>query len=357
MSAKEKNKNEMLSRIVADLFAGSKGGEDLSSRIQRLREEIKKAVESEDTVFGKFRELVESFREIIPEEKQRYTAAIKALSTTSKLTRQEIVKAVNTQLEELKILEKGFLPAGPGWRDEMKTLEARSKEMKDEISKLREKIGRLESEEKGILSDLAAKKREMEHVEKAVNGLFADIGAEITAIKRKVEEFTSEAAAPPPVPPKASSEKATPPPSPPKASGKSDIPGEKKTGGEQKEEIRGSSAPKDTEWHKKCPMCGGRMDLYSEDEKWICYSCAHEEPVVSGAQGDSEEQREFTNAPKIISASEPVFDPPPGAESQGSYTGSSPTKKKTCPACGKKMHWYETEKAWRCSFCEYERRI
>ena len=62
MSAEEKNRNEILSRIVADLFVKSKGGEELSSKIRRLRDEIKKVIESEDTIFGKFRELVASFR-------------------------------------------------------------------------------------------------------------------------------------------------------------------------------------------------------------------------------------------------------------------------------------------------------
>ena len=195
MGVKEKNSNENLSRIAADLFVNSKGGEELSSKIHRLRDEIKKVIESEDAIFGKFRELLESFEEIIPEEKQRYHAAIKALSTTSKLSRQEIVKAVNNQLEELKILEKGLMPALPGWRDELKVMEARSQEMKDEIAKLREKIARLESEEEGILIGMAAREKEMELVEKAMRELFTDIGAEITYIKNKVEEFTAQSAA------------------------------------------------------------------------------------------------------------------------------------------------------------------
>src|SRR6266496_248153 len=99
MGAEEKNRNENISRIAAELFVKSEGGEELSSKIHRLRDEIKKVIENEDTIFGKFRELVASFEEIIPEEKQRYNAAVKALSTTSKLSRQDIVKAVINQLE------------------------------------------------------------------------------------------------------------------------------------------------------------------------------------------------------------------------------------------------------------------
>jgi len=349
MGVEENNRNEILSRMAADIFAKSKGGEELSSKIHRLRDEIKKMTVSGDTIFGKFRELVESFREIIPEEKQRYTAAIKALSTTSKLSRQEIVKAVNNQLEELKILEKGLLLTGPGWRDELKAMEAKSQEMRDEISSLREKIGTLESEEKGLLNGITARKKEMELVEKAVGELFTDIGAEITSIKNKVEEFTAERAASRPVLPKEFV--------------KRDIPREEKGGDKQKIEISEPSEPQDTEFQKKCLMCGGRMHLHSKEGMWLCYSCAYEELLDDEAQGKSDEKGEHTNAPKPTPASAVPLIPLTSNEYRESKKWSSPStgqqssKKKTCPACGKKMHWYPMEKAWRCSSCEYERRI
>jgi ribosomal protein L37AE/L43A len=359
VGAEEKNRNEILSRITADLYVKSKGGEELSSKIHRLRDEIKKVIESEDTIFGKFRELVESLEEIIPEEKQRYNAAIKALSATSKLSRQEIVKAVNNQLEELKILKKGLMPPLPSWRDELKIMEAKSREMRAEISKLHEKIGRLESEEKGILNGMAAREKEMEFVEKAVGELFTDIGAEITYIKKRIEEFTADSAASQPIPSRDFI--------------KSDIPEEKKEGGMQKSEIGESSAPQDSEWQKKCPMCGGRMDFNLNEELWQCYSCAYEELKKDKVQGKSEEKSEHTNAPKPTPASKPIFDPsPPLAvplaplfpdEFPKSKKGSSPSnnqpsgKKKTCPVCRKKMNWYEMEKTWRCPFCDYERSI
>src|SRR5512143_374465 len=233
MSAEEKNMNEILPRIVADLFEKTKGGEELSSTIHRLREEIKKVIESEDTIFGRFRRLVESFREIIPEEKQRYNAAIQALSTTAKVSRQDIVKAVINQLEELKILEKGLLGTPSGWREELKVMEAKSREMRDEISKLREKIGRLEGEEKEILKGMAAREKEMALVEKVVEELFTDIAAEITFFNKKVQEIAAESAVSQPMPYKDTVE--------------SEIPSEEKRSGEQKSEIRESSAPQDTE--------------------------------------------------------------------------------------------------------------
>jgi ribosomal protein L37AE/L43A len=231
--------------------------------------------------------------------------------------------------------------------------------MRDEISKLREKIGQLESEEKGILTDMAAREKEMALVEKAVGELFRDLGAEITSIKNKVEEFTAESAASQPIPAKDFV--------------KSDIfPSEEKGGGERKSEIPESPAPQDAEWRKKCPMCGGRLDFYSQEEMWQCYSCAYEEPKDE-VLVDGEEKNEPANTPQPAPASKPSSGPSPlraahmgslsSNEDQKPRKGSSlsinqpSSKKKTCPVCRKKMDWYEEEKAWRCPFCDYERSI
>jgi ribosomal protein L37AE/L43A len=376
--------NEILSQIVAGLFDKSEGGEDPSSKINRLRDEIKKIIEGEDTIFGKFRELMASFELIIPDEKQRYNVAIKALSTTSKLSRQEIIKAVNKQLEELNILKKVLMPARPGWRDELNGMEAKSRELRDEISKLREKIGRLESEEIVILNGMATREKEMERVEKSVEQVFTNIGEEIASIKKGIEEFTAESAAPSSIPP---------------APGQGSAGSGEQGSGDRKSEILESVSPLDTAWQKKCPMCGGRMNFQAPDNMWICYSCAYEELKKDEVQEKSETVESFspqntewqkkcpmcggqmnflmqeekwqcytcayeelknerTDEPEPSPDS--IFDPFPtlaSHETQEPKNGSSSTRKKTCPSCRKKMQWYETESAWRCSHCDYERRI
>jgi len=253
-----------ISEIVADLFAKSMGGEDQSSKTQRLRDEMKKVIGSEDTIFGKLRGLLESFREIIPDEKQRYLAALKALSTTSKLGPQEIVKAVNSQLEELKVLEKGLIPTVVPGRDELKAMESRSQQLKGEIAQLRERMVQLESEESTVRSGISAREKELELAEKTVKDLFADVGAEITSLKKKLEELTAEAP----------SAQALPQSDPLK----DDIPVGKKGGGEQKIGTKAASPPEDTKFQRKCPMCGGRFNLLELEKKWQCYTCAYEEP-------------------------------------------------------------------------------
>jgi hypothetical protein len=115
------------------------------------------------------------------------------------------------------------------------------------------------------------------------------------------------------------------------------------------------------------------MNYHSKEEMWLCYSCAYEELQKDEVRGKNEEKSEHANAPEPAPASKPISDPFPSfavplasmitSESQKSKKGSSPSKsqpsgkKKTCPACRKKMDWYDTERTWRCSFCHYERSI
>ena len=444
MGMEANNKSEIISRIIADLSVQSRGGEELSAKIRSLRDELKKVIENEDTIFGKIRGLVESFREIIPEEKQRYNAAIKALSTTSKLSRQEVVKAVDNQLEEIKILEKSFLSALPGRRGEYAALEAKSREIKDEISKLRERLGQLENEEKEILNGMAAREQEVTLVEKAVGELFTDIRSDITNVKKKVEESTASTIIQPSIPaasPAVSIEIEVAQPSPPTASVTSDVPVAEKGSVDQKVEVSGISAPsvsqqvQETQREKRCPMCGTKMT--DNGERWRCYACAYEEvktvkvgieqkieisapseaqepqepqkdagpqkkcPMCGGQMHDygpmwqcyvcayeeskegkfpdkGGEKKEPARAPEPTPASESIFDnaiptlssreyrEPVKEPIQGSIQGemkeSSPhkkpvAKKKTCPSCGKKMNFFEEEQTWRCSSCEYERKI
>ena len=387
-----------LSQIVADLFARSQGSEEVSSHILRLRDEIKKVTEREEAIYGKFRGLLESFREVIPEEKQRYHAAIKALSTTSKLNQQEIVKAIGSQLEELKILEKSLLSPLPGWHDELKAMEARAKEKRDEISKLRDAMARLETEEEGISRGKAAREKIMELAEKAMKELFTGIGTEITSIKKKAEEYSAEHAA---VQPIAQSD--------PLASVR---PIEQKGGGEQKVEIQGSPAPVDSEFEKKCPMCGGRMNLHTAENLWMCYSCAYEEsdskkggvkqksdvpassvpqntqqqkkcPMCGGRmdyfsnermwqcyscayeegsekddiQPNREENSEQTPA-NAVPLADMSFNEYHEPKKKSSPSNKQPMPKtKTCPSCRKKMFWFPEENAWRCPSCHYETRV
>lgn len=329
MGTEEKYKRK---GFLSDFLAKAKESEGRD--VVRLRDEIRKEIEAGEKILGKFRGLVESFQDIISDEKQRYNAAIRALSTTSGLSRQNVLEATDNQLEELKMLEKGVMSALPEFRDDLNAMESKSKEIKNEIVKLHEKIGQLEKEEQELLDSMAARKTEMKAVEETVRRLFTDIGSEITGIRKKIEEFTAEKAPPQPiVPPVVESHKRE----------------EEKGGIEEESKIEWTPEPQETEGIKRCSMCGGQMDFNIQYGMWMCYACGHEEPSTD----DTEVASELTTVPE----------PPPSAGPKPATVASSPSvkrlvsKKKTCPVCRKQMDWNEGEKTWRCSFCNYERRV
>ncbi len=280
-----------LSQIVTDLFAKPTEGEVLTSQIQRLGDEIRRVTHGEETMSGKFFGLLESFRTIIPDEKQRYQAVLQALSTTSKLSRQEIIQSINGQLVELKIAENGLAPLQQSWRDALKGMEARAQQLKGEMEQLRARIAQLEGEEKTVQTGMTAQEKDLAAAEKTVKELFASIGEEMTSLNKKILDLTSEApaaeAAPPDAKPASPAIEPPPPavqtPSPAeqpaakKDSRKHGATGKKKDS-EQKIEIQAALSPEDTKFQKKCPMCGGPFNLLELENIWQCFTCAYEEP-------------------------------------------------------------------------------
>jgi ribosomal protein L37AE/L43A len=346
--------------LLSDLLEKAKKREGLE--VVRLRDEIKKRIESEDEIIRKFLGLLASFKDIIPKEKQRYNAAIRALSATSGVSRQNVLESANNQLENLKQLEKRVLSSLPGLRDELKAMESRSREIKDEIAQLREKILQFEKEEQEIVGSMAARESELNIVEGAVSNLFADIGAEISRIREKIEEFTAEKVSPQPIAAPDSIERHKP---------------EGEKGGiEEEGKIEEPPATQETEWAKKCPMCGGKMNFHTKEAMWMCYSCGHDESTKGEDGGASvvatasEPAPTTEPAPSAMPATvtEPAVAPedklfPVASAPDAAPAASSPSvkkpvpRKKTCPACSKQMDWHEKEKSWQCPFCDYQRRV
>jgi len=347
-----------LSLIIADLFAKPAGGKEPSSHIRHIGDEIRKAIRSEDTVFGKFNGLLESFRTIIPDEKQRYQAALQALSTTSKLSRQEILKAISGELEELKIVEKGLMPARSGLRDELSIMETRSQGLKGEIANLRARMTQLVDEEKIVQAAAAARQRDLDGAEESIKDIFADIGAEIISLIKKVGAFSAEAAVAQSGPPTLQPSPAAAQPVPLKEPVRSDAPDKKKEV-EQKAGIKGAAPQPDSKFQRKCPMCGGPFNLLELENFWQCFTCAYEEPATDQVQVAGEEKREPISIEAGSSSIEPAptVNGPAGPKKDSSRSGSQPgAMKKACPVCFKKMIWYAGEKVWRCPSGHHERR-
>lgn len=345
----ERNVNNKLSQIVADLFSQPKAGEDWNIRIQRFRDEIKKIAEREEALFGKFLGILESFREIIPDEKQRYHAAIQALATTAKMSKDALVNAIGDQLAELESIQKSMAPVIPGQRNGLTGWDARAKAIQSEITQLRDKIAQLENEEKGIVTYITAKQQELEYVEKSMEQIFSAISSDMTAVKNKVLEYTAENIVAQPAVQATSETPSHPAPQllPQEAA---PVPAEGKEPAQQAIEIPEPPAPLDPNLQKPCPMCGGVMNFQQIDGLWMCYTCANEEPGKDSLPDKSQVRS---------SAAEPA-----GSPASNEYTPprkrslpANPTKKKACPVCRMNLLWYPDDKTWRCHSCGYERKI
>lgn len=251
MGTTEKNKKGLHSQIAADLLVKSRGGDESSFDTSRLHEAIMKEIASHDEIFVKFRELLESFHDIIPEEKQRYQATIKALSCTSGLSRKDVLISAEAQLSELKKLEKGFTSALPNWRGEIQAMESKYLEIRSEVSRLREKISQLEIEEKTILQGMSSREGEWKSAEKGVENALTAIASEISGVMEKIEEFTPESVK--------SDECVT------ERSGECNI---RKISDPQKQEVKGE---------KNCPMCGRQIKWHEREKAWKCFICSYEE--------------------------------------------------------------------------------
>ncbi len=329
--------NEDLSQLVAGLYGQAIRGEDLSSGISRVRAAIIKVIEGGDTIFGRFHALVESFREVLPEEKQRYQASIKALSATSKLNAQEIVAAVNKHLGELKILEKVLIFTLPR-PDELKAMEARSQKISNEISRLREETTQLEKEEKEIADSMAGQGKETAAVEKALRGVFADITAEITSVKEKLEELRVGSTAQQPIP----------------DTGITTDLARKKQGNGQISIAGQLSSHNDTKPQKMCPLCGAQMSFSATRNRWQCFSCAHEEPEKDELQSKNGE----LSADAIFPEPTPVSALKQNGEKGEQRTTLEPASgselKQKCSMCGGRMDYYAAAAKWQCYSCGFE---
>jgi len=252
-------------------------GKDASLQAQHLGDAVRRIIQRDDTLYGKFRGILDSFRAIIPDEQQRYLAAIQALSTTAKLNRDEITAAINRQVDELKLIEQGLTPFLVSWRDTLKAMEARQQAIKAELAQLRDRITQLENEDRSLVVMKLAREQNLALAEKKISGIFASIGAELQGVSRKMAELPGDVPAPPaavqPVPP-------TAPPVVQTAPAKSAAPAEPVGGVQEKSGITLPPAPVDSKFQKKCPMCGGQFNLLELQNLWQCFTCGHEESAA-----------------------------------------------------------------------------
>ncbi|MEJ2325215.1 MAG: hypothetical protein P8Y77_10655 [Nitrospirota bacterium] len=339
-----KSSRRAVSQIASDLLAKARGGGDTSLDIGLLREEILRDIEGRDEVFGKFQTILDALRDVVRDEDKLYPTALKMLSATAGISREDILASADARLSELDKMDEAFLSAFSDWRLDIKGMESRLLEIRGEISALRGKIGRLEEEERGVRGRMAERSREIKMAEAGIEGLISGIAAEISALKAKVESSVQKKESP-----RAAAEPLV------EASYSLEAEAPAEAAAEAEVAPRGAPAPRDSGDRKKCSVCGCQAFWYEKERMWKCYVCANEEEEAGakGAQGNGADTGEAAKgkAQKADPSPAKGYSIPQGFSSLQKTARTT----KTCPICKKKMDWHDPQKTWRCPHCDYQR--
>lgn len=285
-------------RRLSDVVESQNNGER-SARIDRIREELRRVIEREYALCGKYQALAASFRSLMPDENLRHDAVLQALSATLKQGRDKILADLREQHEELALLEEEAAVLFAGLLPENGSL-------------LQPKP-----------AAAAAEPASYPHCPKCGERVFERDETGWKCHSCSYAEMVGSAAAPAALEPQ------------PEAG--------------------------ETTGEKKCPRCAGQMHFHAHDGHWLCYTCSHEEvPGHAGKKSTTEAAPSQAAAPKPASA--PSFAVPlaamvthgPGARHAGASAARAVEKKRTCLVCRKKMDWHEHEKIWRCFYCGHK---
>jgi hypothetical protein len=212
---------------------------------------------------------------------------------------EDVLKAVDEQVEELHNQRKNMAASVAEQKSLVKLKQKKAQELRSQINLLSDSIKRLEQEEKDILISVATGETEIKMIEERLDAVIHLLRKEIEDIKGRL---TSNLAKPAPEP------EAGPKPGKPvkKASVKEEEealtdaeeeeerPRRKRAREEEEEEENGVTSPLDSALEspmeeetpsdkqkkarqKPCPVCSNQMDWYSYDKKWKCFVCGHEE--------------------------------------------------------------------------------
>ena len=279
----------------------------------RLRGEIRKVIEREYAIFGKFLELSASLEAVVPDENLRYEAALQALAATIAMSRQEIIEAVGRQRTELAGLEASV---GELFR-----------EIGTQMDCIRMRAGGAPGAESAAPARTGG--------EQICRMCGARMNFDRREDKWKCHSCSYE-----------------------------DEPGEKADARNDWSPGAPAQQYQDTAWRKKCPACGGQINFHAAEHRWLCYTCAYEEHGSEEATSGREKEQEEKSAPGP--AGTPDFAVPlsamVGDETRQIGRGTPWSSKqraprtKSCPVCRKKMDWHEIEKIWKCFFCNHKTR-
>jgi chromosome segregation ATPase len=228
-----------------------------------LKDKLQGQIACQGQNLGKFLDLVESFKKYIPDEVRRYHAAVQAMNQAAGLSRDDILRAADNQINGLKQQREGFGKSMANKRAQLNEMKTGVQEIRGRMKELQEKLHIIETQEKKARATAIAFEKDIKVREESFHTVAQNLEDEITETKNRIIDHLS------------------------KDVGIVEITLEQKKVQEIKDRVfspipEGMEAEDTTEEEaaitvKPCPMCNSQMDFYDFDKAWKCYICGHEE--------------------------------------------------------------------------------
>ena len=130
----------------------------------KIYEKLKAALDSKNSAFSQFEEMLDSLSDVIADEPMRYAAALRAVGKSYGTTLDQIIASLDVKLGTLDKEQEKFSATIKQSETELAEFENRMLQKDQAIESLRKQISSLEAEKKDIESSAREKKERIEAV-------------------------------------------------------------------------------------------------------------------------------------------------------------------------------------------------
>jgi chromosome segregation ATPase len=131
---------------------------------RKIYEKLKAALDSKNSAFSQFEEMLDSLSDVIADEAMRYAAALRAVGKSYGTTLDQIIASLDVKLGTLDKEQEKFSATIKQSETELAEFENRIQQKDQAIESLRKQITALETEKKDIESSISEKKEKIEAV-------------------------------------------------------------------------------------------------------------------------------------------------------------------------------------------------
>lgn len=211
--------------------------------VEAVAREIRRSLASGDDALAQFLGLLESLRDVVPDDDKCHEAALTALERTSGHKEADVLRAVRGHRDALDRLRNLFEMTVSERGDEMRVLERKAREIQDQVDKLEAQLRTLMQEEQTIRTALSSREASAESAGERFEAALMSVQAEIEELRSRMGDT-------------ATAEESVP----------------------QDDLSPDFSAEPESEPREKkqCPSCKQDMEWLAGEKSWQCPSCGYQ---------------------------------------------------------------------------------